>query len=175
MNLSQFFDHWLIDENPFRGEEARHDAVFARMGFLGDEAGAPERATSSHSDFEKILGELTQPSTSIVFGEKGSGKTAIRMQIADRIGAHNRAKPDAKILLLPYDDLNTFLDQLQERACAGARARTRAKRSSGSAWSITSTRCSRSVSGVWSTRCCATGATRPRPTWATTWASGPGG
>ncbi len=123
MNLSQFFDHWLIDENPFRGEEARHDAVFARMGFLGDEAGAPERATSSHSDFEKILGELTQPSTSIVFGEKGSGKTAIRMQIADRIGAHNRARPDAKILMLPYDDLNTFLDQLQERACAGGKSK----------------------------------------------------
>ncbi len=123
MNLSQFFEHWSISENPFRGEEARHDAVFARMGILGDEAGAPERAMSAHSDFEKILGELTRPSTSIVFGEKGSGKTAIRMQIADRIGAHNRAKPDAKILLLPYDDLNTFLDQLHDRASAGGKGK----------------------------------------------------
>jgi hypothetical protein len=123
MNLSQFFDHWSITENPFRGEEARHDAVFARMGILGDEADAPERSLSAHSDFEKILGELTRPSTSIVFGEKGSGKTAIRMQIADRVGAHNRAHPDEKILLIPYDDLNTFLDQLVERAGATGKGR----------------------------------------------------
>ena len=32
MNLSQFFDHWKIVENPFRGEEARNDAVFAFQG-----------------------------------------------------------------------------------------------------------------------------------------------
>jgi hypothetical protein len=32
MNLSQFFEHWSIVENPFRDEEARHDAIFARMG-----------------------------------------------------------------------------------------------------------------------------------------------
>ena len=32
MNLSQFFEHWAIVENPFRGEEARTDAIFARMG-----------------------------------------------------------------------------------------------------------------------------------------------
>ena len=128
MNLSQFFDHWSITENPFRGEEARHDAVFARMGILGDEADAERTGPlSSHSDFEKILGELTRPSTSIVFGEKGSGKTAIRLQIADRIGAHNKAKTDAKILMLPYDDLNTFLDQLQDRASAGGKRRDPAK------------------------------------------------
>ena len=27
MNISQFFEHWAIAENPFRGEEARHDEV----------------------------------------------------------------------------------------------------------------------------------------------------
>jgi hypothetical protein len=44
---------------------------------------------SAHSDFDKILGDLSRPSTSIVFGEKGSGKTAIRLQIADRVARHN--------------------------------------------------------------------------------------
>ena len=103
MNLSQFFEHWQIAENPFRGEEARHDAVFARMSG----ASAP---LATHSDFEKILGDVSRPSTSIVFGEKGSGKTAIRMQIAAAVEAHNAKHPEAGILLVPYDDLNALLD-----------------------------------------------------------------
>jgi hypothetical protein len=136
MNLSQFFEHWKIVENPFRGEEARHDTVFARMGLVrgGGEpvrtaavAGAPavasgeETAAGSgaggaqvatfHSDFEKILGDPARPSTSIVFGEKGSGKTAIRLQIAERVAAHNARHPQSKVLMVAYDDLNAVLDR----------------------------------------------------------------
>jgi hypothetical protein len=154
MNLSQFFEHWRIAENPFRGEEARHDAVFARIGFGGNGAAAtggagggtqpavisssapagdggdvavrqshgPEgRATTgraTHSDFEKILGDLARPSTAIVFGEKGSGKTAIRMQIADRVAAHNARSPAQKVLLVPYDDLNGVLERFNRKVAA---------------------------------------------------------
>src|SRR5215510_9758720 len=107
MNLAQFFDHWQIVENPFKGEEARHDSVFVRIGLRGGpESLSPGRAPApsadgalpstqdsrtqdsgrstpaTHSDFDKILGDLARPSTAIVFGEKGSGKTAIRLQIA---------------------------------------------------------------------------------------------
>ncbi len=142
MNLNQFFDHWHIVENPFRGEEARHDTVFARVGFsqgqrVIDEAsqgsprviesfgpaaaGQPESSRPAaphitlHSDFEKILGDLAKPSTSIVFGEKGSGKTAIRLQIDDRVAAHNAGHPASKILLVPYDELNAILDRQHRR------------------------------------------------------------
>jgi hypothetical protein len=142
MNLAQFFEHWHIVENPFRGEEARHDSVFARVGFspavqgaagvVADAASGPVRVTgfsspvpmetatshshiTFHSDFEKILGDLAKPSTAIVFGEKGSGKTAIRLQIDDRVGAHNASHPEAKILLVPYDDLNGILDRFHRR------------------------------------------------------------
>lgn len=123
MNLSQFFEHWAIVENPFRGEEARTDTIFARMGISGSAAipssedSTPGRVRlvrpvtpATHAEFEKILGEPDRPSTSIVFGEKGSGKTAIRMQIADRIARHNEEHPDRRVLLIPYDDLNTHLD-----------------------------------------------------------------
>jgi hypothetical protein len=120
MNLAQFLEHWAIIENPFRGEEARTDAIFARMGIAGrstPDEGGPGRVRlvrpstpSIHSEFDKILGELDRPSTSIVFGEKGSGKTAIRLQIADRIARHNEEFPDRRVLLIPYDDLNTHLD-----------------------------------------------------------------
>jgi hypothetical protein len=88
MNINQFFEHWSIAENPFRGEEARHDEVLARLNGLGGEPRevGPAHAGSMHSDFEKILGEMTRPSTSVVFGEKGSGKTAIRCRSGARRG-----------------------------------------------------------------------------------------
>lgn len=123
MNLSQFFEHWSIVENPFRDEEARHDAIFARMGInpapnagsgSDDAPGAAPlampRSQSMHPDFEKIMGDVGQPSTSIVFGEKGSGKTAIRLQLAARVERYNESNPDRKIFLIPYDDLNSALD-----------------------------------------------------------------
>jgi len=133
MNVSHFFDHWGIAENPFRGEEARHDAVFARMSFLPEGgsggSGAPGASQpasdrlaslgSVHSDFEKILGELTRPSTSVVFGEKGSGKTAIRMQIEDRIAVHNARHPDARIFAISYDDPGPFIAEITDRVKTG--------------------------------------------------------
>lgn len=130
MNLSQFFEHWSIVENPFRGEEARHDSIFARMGINptlarstiaeetipGDQSLAMPISPSVHSDFEKIMGELDHPSTSVVFGEKGAGKTAIRLQIAGRIDRHNHEHPDRKIFMIPYDDLNASLDKYQKQS-----------------------------------------------------------
>ena len=121
MTLSDFLNHWSISENPFRGEEARDDSVFARMS-AGHRPGTPRGSanpaahSSFHSDFEKILGDLARPSTSIVFGEKGSGKTAIRLQINARVNAYNVDHPNAKVLLIAYDDLNAWLGRLHERA-----------------------------------------------------------
>ena len=105
MNIARFFEHWGLTENPFSAEEARHDAVFARL--------AP--GVSTHPDFEKVLGDLSRPATSIVFGEKGSGKTALRMQIEQRILAWNETHPDRCVLLIAYDDLNPTLDRFVAR------------------------------------------------------------
>jgi hypothetical protein len=139
MNLQQFLDHWKIVENPFRGEEARQDPVFLRLeaaSQAGLEASPPTDAAAkpangapatgagqslgpgvtSHSDFEKIAGDFTQPSTAIVFGEKGSGKTAIRLQLADRVHAYNAHHPTERCLWIGYDDLNPVLARFLERA-----------------------------------------------------------
>jgi hypothetical protein len=115
MTVTDFLQHWSLTENPFRGEEARADAVFSRMkdGTPGDQSAPP--ATMHHADFEKILGDLRRPGSSVVFGEKGSGKTAIRMQLARRIDGFNAENPTARILLIAYDDLNGVLDRLHER------------------------------------------------------------
>ncbi len=130
MTLSDFFEHWSIVEHPFRGEEARHDAVFARMTTTpGDPSRGPASRDASdtavvrqgrppdsaHSDFEKILGELHRPATAIVFGEKGSGKTAIRLQIERRVREHNALHPTNKVLLVPYDDLSGIIERFHAR------------------------------------------------------------
>jgi len=102
MNIDHFLAHHGITDNPFRAEEARHDPVFDRL--KGGEA--------AHPDFGKIMGRIDEPATSVVFGEKGSGKTAIRLLIGRRVTEHNRAHPDRKTMLVAYDDLNPFLDRL---------------------------------------------------------------
>jgi len=124
MTVTEFLQHWALTENPFKGEEARADEVFARMS---GSAGAPTPTTGSgefrtlptqgtfHADFEKILGDLRRPAGAVVFGEKGSGKTAIRLQIARRVDEYNAVNPGAKVLLVGYDDLNNTLDRLHER------------------------------------------------------------
>ncbi len=105
MNIARFFEHWGLRENPFSAEEARHDAVFAQL---------PMDA-AAHPDFEKILGDLHHPATSIVFGEKGSGKTAIRIRLAQKIESWNERHPDDRVLLIAYDDLNPVLDRFVAR------------------------------------------------------------
>ncbi|MCC6676284.1 MAG: hypothetical protein IT436_03995 [Phycisphaerales bacterium] len=133
MTLADLLQHWSIRENPFMAEEARGDAVFARMSGDGPEAeiarlgGASGASGASgaagvhgvhgayHSDFEKIVGDLNRPGAAIVFGEKGSGKTAIRFQIAGRIAARNSADPGARVLLVAYDEHNGPLDRLHAR------------------------------------------------------------
>lgn len=102
MNIDTFLEHHGIRQNPFVAEEARLDPVFRML--IGRQP--------QHPDFPKILGQVDQPATSIVFGEKGSGKTAIRMLMARRIAEHNADHPESRVLGVPYDDLNPVLDRL---------------------------------------------------------------
>ncbi len=109
MEIQRFFDHWQLRENPFQAEEARNDSVYART----------MESTVSHPDFEKIYGQPTVPSTSIVLGEKGSGKTAMRLMMERRIEAHNAAHENDRVWMVRYDDLNRFLDQLAHALTPG--------------------------------------------------------
>ncbi|MEM9018987.1 MAG: hypothetical protein AAGC44_00370 [Planctomycetota bacterium] len=104
MIAETFFKHYGLTDNPFAAEEARLDPIFTRL----------DRGGTEHPDFPKILGEIDQPSTSVVFGEKGSGKTAIRLLMGKKINEHNQSA-DAPVLVVAYDDLNPVLDKLLQR------------------------------------------------------------
>jgi len=112
MNLDHFLAHHGITDNPFRAEEARHDPVFDRL----------KSGEAAHPEFSKIIGRIDEPATSVVFGEKGSGKTAIRLLIGRRIAEHNKAHSDRMVMLVAYDDLNPFLDRLTQSRKGNAQA-----------------------------------------------------
>ncbi len=116
MKIQQFLEHHGIRRNPFAEEDAQTDVVFKEHCI----------ASTYHPIWDKIYGDPHEPSTSIVFGEKGSGKTALRLQIARHIRHHNRQHPNQQLFVIHYDDMNPFLDRF--RSTLGRRHRRRADR-----------------------------------------------
>jgi hypothetical protein len=60
-----------------------------------------------------------------VFGEKGAGKTAVRLQIASELDQYNLRNPGERVLVIHYDDFNPFLDRFRDRV---ARRTTKTER-----------------------------------------------
>lgn len=105
MKVQQLLAHHGIKENPFGQEDAQSDQVFKRHCLEG----------TYHPAWDKIFGSPEDPSTAVVFGEKGAGKTALRLQIVDQIARYNREHPDRRVLVIEYDDFNPFLDCFRDR------------------------------------------------------------
>ncbi|HEY3965619.1 MAG TPA: hypothetical protein VGM05_13765 [Planctomycetaceae bacterium] len=105
MKVQQLLAHHGIKENPFGQEDAQSDQVFKRHCLEG----------TYHPAWDKIFGSPEEPATAVVFGEKGSGKTALRLQIVDQIARYNREHPDRRVLVIEYDDFNPFLDCYRDR------------------------------------------------------------
>jgi hypothetical protein len=112
MKIQQFLEHQGLNQNPFSQEDAQTDPLFQKLGSDG----------TFHPAWEKIYGDPATPSTAVVFGEKGSGKTALRLQIVDQSAKHNREHPSQRVFIIDYDDFNPFLDSFNEKVgWAGAR------------------------------------------------------
>ncbi len=116
MQVQQFLAHHGIGENPFGQEDAQCDPVFKRRCLDG----------TCHPAWDKIFGSPADAATAIVFGEKGSGKTALRLQIVEHATRHNLAHPDQRLFVIEYDDFNPFLDSFCERLWGRNRATDRA-------------------------------------------------
>ena len=105
MKIQQLLDHHGVSTNPFSQEDAQADHVFQLHC----------AETIYHPAWDKVLGDCGNPSTSIVFGEKGSGKTAIRLQLVNAIDEYNTQHPQSRAFVISYDDLNPFLDTFRDR------------------------------------------------------------
>ena len=111
MKIHQFLEHYGIQSNPFAVEDAQTDTVF-KSGCID---------TTYHPAWQKVYGDPLEPSTSIVFGEKGAGKTAMRLQIVEHIAQHNRENPTQQVYVIEYDDFNPYLDRFREHQMGRAR------------------------------------------------------
>lgn len=105
MRIQQFLDHHAIATNPFADEDAQTDLVFKGVCIRN----------TFHPTWDKIYGDPSEPATAVVFGEKGSGKTAIRLQLARHLTDYNAEHPEHQVFVVQYDDFNAFLDRFRDR------------------------------------------------------------
>ena len=113
MKVQQFLEHHGIASNPFADEDAQTDLVF-KTGCIRN---------IHHPTWDKVYGDPAEPATTVVFGEKGSGKTAMGLQIVRHLADHNADHPDAQVFVVAYDDFNPFLDRFRERFSGRRRRR----------------------------------------------------
>jgi len=102
--MQEFFDHYGLAANPFADEDAQSDPIFKRV----------MSSAVFHPSWDKIYGRPEEVGTAIVFGEKGSGKTALRLQMIEHIEKFNREREHSRIFIIEYDDLNPLLDRFSE-------------------------------------------------------------
>ena len=105
MNIHTLLEHHGISRNPFAEEDAQTDPVFKEFCI----------SSAYHPVWDKVYGDPSEPSTAIIFGAKGSGKTAIGLQIEQHLDRYNRQHPNRRVFVIRYDDFNPFLDHFQER------------------------------------------------------------
>jgi hypothetical protein len=108
MRVQQLLEHHGIAVNPFAEEDAQSDPVFKERC----------RDSTYHPVWDKVYGDPADPSTSIVFGEKGAGKTAMRMQMTGRMALYNSQAHSGRLYVIQYDDFNPFLDHFADRLSA---------------------------------------------------------
>ncbi len=105
MKVQDFLEHHGIARNPFAEEDAQTDPVFKEFCI----------ESTFHPAWDKVYGDPSEPATSIIFGEKGSGKTAMRLQLARHLERHNEKHPGRRLFVVHYDDFNPFLDRFRDR------------------------------------------------------------
>ena len=105
MKVQELLNRHGIARNPFSEEDAQTDPVFKDLCIDG----------TYHPVWEKAYGDPQEPATAVVFGEKGSGKTAMRLQIARHLEEFNRQHQNQRLYVIHYDDFNPFLDRFRQK------------------------------------------------------------
>ena len=108
MFTQKWKDHWGLVDDPFSCEDADKDLLLSAI-----------ETSAVHSSFDKMFGTPHMPSPALVFGEKGSGKSALRLIMRRRIEEHNQKNPDKKIFLVDYIEFNNFIEYFRRVIKAG--------------------------------------------------------
>lgn len=90
--------HWGLEEDPFVQQDADKDPVLPRV---------PSEAV--HSSFDRLFGDPRMPGPGVVFGEKGSGKSGLRLAMRRRLEG-----PDSRAFLVEYTEFDAFLNEARK-------------------------------------------------------------
>ena len=101
MFLTTWRQHWALEKDPFACEDADKDLVLDEM-----------TETAVHSAFDRVYGDPSSPAPGIVFGEKGSGKSGMRIAMRRRLEALTRPAGD-RILTSEYVDFDVYLERFR--------------------------------------------------------------
>ncbi|MDO5567469.1 MAG: hypothetical protein Q4G59_12480, partial [Planctomycetia bacterium] len=105
MKTMDFLKHYGLNVNPFAEEDAQNDSVFKESCIK----------STRHPCWDKLYGNPAEAATSLVFGEKGSGKTALRLQMIRELTLYNSDHRASRPMVVDYSDLNPFLDNFRNR------------------------------------------------------------
>ncbi len=103
--------HWGLTQDPFACEDADKDLILSRMDMA-----------AVHSGFDRLFGDPQSPAPGIVFGEKGSGKSGLRLTMKRRIRDYNESASEGsagKVFCSEYNDFDVFLEHF--RRAVGAK------------------------------------------------------
>lgn len=109
MFMQKWREYWGLEEDPFNCEDADKDLILCSLD-----------SSAVHWSFDRLYGNPRVAAPAIVFGEKGSGKSALRLMIKRRVEEFNRQNPDGKVFLFEYIDFNPYLSQFRRAIVARA-------------------------------------------------------
>ena len=98
MFLTAWRQHWSLTRDPFACEDADKDLVLSEM-----------TQTAVHSAFDRVFGDPRSPAPGIVFGEKGSGKSGMRIAMRRRLDEFK----EERILTSEYVDFDVYLERFR--------------------------------------------------------------
>lgn len=116
MFTQKWRDHWGLSRDPFACEDADKDPILGQVD-----------ASAVHTGFDRVFGNPEVPSPGIVFGEKGSGKSGLRLMMKRRIAEHNKAHPEGKVFQIEYIDFDVQMEQFRKAIGASSDPRKAAK------------------------------------------------
>ena len=90
--------HWGLEEDPFVQQDADKDPVLPRVP-----------AEAVHSSFDRLYGDPRMPGPGVVFGEKGSGKSGLRLAMRRRLEGD-----DSRSFLVEYTEFDAFLNEARK-------------------------------------------------------------
>lgn len=102
MFIETWRKHWGLTQDPFACEDADKDLILTRMD-----------SSAVHSGFDRLFGDPESPAPGIIFGEKGSGKSGLRLTMRRKLETFNYENPEKRVFFVEYNDFDGFIEQFR--------------------------------------------------------------